>query len=453
MSSSDQLTPDAAALLDREREARVMRKVTWRLVPFMFLCYVISYLDRVNIGFASTALKRDLDLTNYQYGWCAGIFFAGYCFLEVPSNLILEKVGARRWIARIMVIWGLVSMAMVFISGFWSFFGMRVALGIAEAGFFPGMILYLTYWVPARYRAKTGAMFMMAIPIAMLIGPWASEPLLAMTAFGWKGWQWMFFIEGLPAVLGGIAALYVLTDSPEKATWLAPDDREWLSKEMAKERKERSKHVVGLSALKHPKVLLLCLIYCFNVMATYGIFFFLPQIFREASGWSGTRFSLLTSIPFVAALIGMVLVGRHSDKTGERKWHVVACALLAAAGLVLAAAFPNNLVIVVLGFTMSQVGQRSLLSVFWAIPPIFLAGTAAAAGIALINSVGNVGGFIGPYLMGAAWSPKDGYAIGLVALAAALTIEAILVATMKVPTARPKAEVISTPAASKAVAV
>jgi MFS transporter, ACS family, tartrate transporter len=419
---------------EEERERRVLRQVTWRLVPFIFLCYVISYIDRVNIGFAATHLQKDLGFTNTVYGFGAGIFFFGYCLFEVPSNLALDKVGARRWIARIMVMWGLVSMAMAFMVGEKSWIGMRFLLGVAEAGFFPGIILYLTYWFPARVRAKTGALFMMAIPISMLVGAPVSEALLALDGVGGlQGWQWMFLVEGLPAVLAGVAAWFVLTDRPEKATWLAPADRDWLSNEMARERAERSRHHVGFAALKDPKVLILCAICFLNAAATYGVFLFLPKILKEASGFTGLKASLINQFPFAVALVGMVLVGRHSDKTGERKFHVAACAGLAALGIVLATVFRNNVLLLVLSFALSQFGQRALLSVFWSIPSIFLGGTAAAAGIALINSIGNLGGFFGPHIMGYLRDHSTGYTAGLLVLAGALLLEAILVMSLKLP--------------------
>jgi MFS transporter, ACS family, tartrate transporter len=420
--------------LNEEREKRVFKKVIGRLVPFMFLCYVVAYIDRVNIGFAADQMQRDLSMSNTVYGMGAGLFFLGYFVFEVPSNLILERVGARVWIARIMIVWGLVSMAMMFVVGKWSFYSLRVLLGLAEAGFFPGMILYLTYWIPARERAKTGALFMMAIPIAMLVGAPISEGLLKLDGVGGlQGWQWLFLVEGVPAVILGIVALRYLTDRPEKAHWLSAEDRDWLSREMEKERAERSaRHRPGAFAgLANPKVLLLCAIYFLNNMATYGVFLFLPKILREVSGFSGMKVSAITSLPFLAALIGMVLIGRHSDRTGERKKHVAACAMTAAIGLALAAAFHRSVPLIVLSFMLSQVGQRSLLGPFWAIPPLFLGGSAAAAGIAFINSVGNLGGWVGPNVMGILRDWSQDYSRGLLVLAGGLVLEALLVLSLR----------------------
>jgi ACS family tartrate transporter-like MFS transporter len=423
-------------------EQITMRRVTARLIPFIFLCYVIAYIDRVNIGFAAAELQQDLGLSDWAFGLGAGLFFFGYCLFEVPSNLILERVGARLWIARIMVGWGVVSVATMFATGVWSFYLLRVLLGIAEAGFFPGVILYLTYWVPAAHRAKTNALFMTAIPVSVIVGAPLSEALLTLDGtLGLRGWQWLFLVEGLPAVVVGIVTLFYLTDSPDKAQWLLPDQRAWLAKTMAHERDLRvSKgHGSVLESLRSGKLWLLCAIYLMNTTVTYGVFLWLPRILRDASRGSGLPIGWLTALPFVVALAGMILVGRHSDRTGERKWHVAVCALVAASGLLLAIGFQDNVWMLVLSFTLCQLGQRSLLSVFWAIPPIFLGGTAAAAGIALINSLGNLGGAVGPSVVGWLRGSSGNYTSGLLVLTAALVIEAILVASMRLPPAIPAA--------------
>jgi ACS family tartrate transporter-like MFS transporter len=417
-------------------EQRAIARVQARLIPFIFICYVIAYLDRVNIGFAASELQRDLGLTDAAFGLGAGLFFLGYCLFEVPSNLILERVGARLWIARIMIVWGFVSMAMMSVSGIASFYALRVLLGIAEAGFFPGVILYLTYWVPARHRARTGALFLMAIPVSVIIGAPLSDALLRLDGLlGLRGWQWLFLVEGAPAVIFGIATLVYLTDTPSKATWLKDDERAWLTATMASERAARTTQGHGsvLASLRSGKLWLLCAIYFMNTLVTYGVFLWLPRILRDASAGAGVQVGWLTAIPFVAALAGMVLVGRHSDRTGERKWHVAVCALVAAAGLLLAVGFQDNVWMLVVAFTLSQLGQRSLLAVFWAIPPIFLGGTAAAAGIALINSLGNLGGWVGPTVVGWLRGSSGNYTSGLLVLATALVIEAALVASMRLP--------------------
>jgi ACS family tartrate transporter-like MFS transporter len=425
----------AGAGLGPQDEAATIARVIRRLIPFIFMCYVVAYIDRVNIGFAAEELQRDLGLSDAAYGLGGGLFFLGYCLFEIPSNLILERVGARIWIARILIGWGLVSMAMVFVVGQWSFYAMRVLLGIAEAGFFPGAVLYLTYWIPAADRARAGALFMTAAPVAVLIGAPVSEALLALDGvMGLSGWQWLFLVEGLPAVILGAIALWYLTDRPEDAAWLAARDRAWLSQHMADERARRA-HQAGshLSALLDGRVLLICFIYFLNTLVTYGVFLWLPRILREASGLRGASLSAITSLPFIVALVGMVLIGRHSDRTGERKGHVAACALTGALGLILAAGFHTSTLVIVLSFTLSQLGQRSVQGVFWAIPPMVLGGTAAAAGIALINSIGNLGGFVGPTAMGWLRGVSGSYSAGLLVLASALILEAILVLSLRLP--------------------
>jgi ACS family tartrate transporter-like MFS transporter len=428
--------PDQSAT----RHRLVMRRVTRRLIPFAFLCYVVAYIDRVNIGFAKEALQRDLGLSNTEFGFGAGLFFLGYCLFEIPSNLILERVGARRWIARIMIGWGLASMGTMFVTDVWTFHAARIVLGIAEAGFFPGMVLYFTYWVPASDRARIGALFMMAAPVAIIVGAPVSEALLKLDGrLGLHGWQWLFLLEGLPAVVLGVLALWVLTDRPDQATWLPPADRAWLSATMTEEhaRRSASGHASLVRALASGRVWVLCAVYFLNTTVTYGIFLWLPAMLREASGSSGFVVSGLTMIPFIAALGAMVLIGRHSDRTGERKFHVAACAGTAAVGLLLAAWSGQNIWLLVLSLTLSQMGQRSVISVFWAIPPIFLGGTGAAAGIALINSLGNLGGWAGPSAIGWLRDVTGGYTGGLLVLAAVLITEALVVASLRLPAHKP----------------
>ncbi len=421
-------------------EARVIGQVIARLIPFIFLCYVVAYIDRVNIGFAAADMQKDLRLPDDVYGFGAGLFFFGYFLFEIPSNLILERVGARLWIARIMFVWGLISMATIFVRDASTFYALRILLGLAEAGFFPGVVLYLTYWIPARHRARAGALFMTAAPVSMMIGAPVSEALLKLDGLaGLHGWQWLFLVEGFPAVLLGLVAFFYLTDRPEQAQWLAPEDRAWLGRQIASEHAERAHHGSGLRPLLSGKVLLLCLIYFLNTFATYGVFLFLPKMLREASGFSGFKLSAITAIPFVIALIGMILIGRNSDRTGERKRHVAACALTGALGLALAAFSGGNVPLIVLSFTISQLGQRAIQSVFWAIPPAFLGGTAAAAGIALVNAVGNLGGFVGPSVVGLLRRGSLSYTTGLLVMAAALVIEAILVLSLRLTPRLPEA--------------
>ena len=419
-------------LTDRD----VLPLVTRRLIPFLFVAYVIAYVDRVNIGFAASAMQRDLGLSDSVYGTGAGLFFLGYFLFEIPSNLILQWVGARRWIARIMIVWGLVSMAMMAVTGKWSFYGMRVLLGLAEAGFFPGAILYLTYWIPARDRARNAALFMMAAPVTILIGAPLSGLLLLLDGWlGLRGWQWLFIGEGLPAVIVGLIALVYLTDRPEQAQWLSPEARRWLSVEIARDREAAAEHghATFVASLRSKRVWLLSAAYFLNTSVSYGIFLWLPKILEDASGLQGLRLGLVTAVPFTFALAAMVIVSRHSDRTGERKLHVAGCSLVAASGLVLAAASGQRVLLLVVSFTICQAAQRSVQPLFWAIPPLLLGGTAAAAGFALINAIGNLGGYAGPTMMGWLKEATGGYAPGMLVLAAGLVVQAGIIASLRLP--------------------
>jgi ACS family tartrate transporter-like MFS transporter len=417
----------------------VVARVIRRIIPFIFCCYVVAYVDRVNIGFAARDLQRDLHLSDWAYGFGGGLFFFGYFLFEIPSNLLLQRMGARVWIARIMIVWGFVSMATIFVHDEWSFYASRVLLGLAEAGFFPGVILYLTFWIPAAYRARAGALFMMAIPISVLIGSPISEALLQLNGLGGlKGWQWLFLGEGLPAVVLGVMTLWFLTDKPEQADWLPAPQRDWLIAQLAREKAERTQRMEqhgthGLRSMLSPKVWQLCAIYFLQALVTYGLFLWLPKILSEVSGFKGMQLSMITMLPFVAALAGMIIIGNHSDRTRERKWHAAGCALTAALGIGLAAFSQHSTLLIVLAFTLSQLGQRSILSVFWAIPPIFLGGTAAAASIALINSIGNLGGSVGPAVMGWLRTGRQDYTAGLLALSGALVLQALLIMALRLP--------------------
>lgn len=409
---------------------RVLARVQRRFIPFAFICYVVAYIDRVNVGFVASDLQLALGLDATAYGLAAGLFFLGYCLFEIPSNLILERVGARLWIARIMIGWGLVSMGTMFVWDATSFMAARVLLGIAEAGFFPGMVLFLTYWFPASERAKTGALFMMASPIAVIVGAPISTAILRLDGWlGLEGWKWLFLLEGMPAVLLGVLTFFVLADRPEEASWLEPREREWLAATMAADRASRQAH--GLTSIGRsfvdPQVWLLCGVFFLNSIVNYGIFLWLPKLLEDVTGTEGFLLSAITALPFLVALVAMVVVGRHSDRTGERRLYVAGCALANAIGLLIAVSFQGSLWMLVLGFAISQMALRSFAGVFWAMPPALLGGTAAAAGIALINSLGNLGGFVGPTLIGRLLDTTGGYTVGLAALIAVLIVQALLV--------------------------
>jgi MFS transporter, ACS family, tartrate transporter len=380
-----------------------LAKAWRRLIPFLFLLYIVAFLDRVNVGFAALQMNEDLGISDAVYGLGAGIFFVGYFVFEVPSNLILERVGARVWIARIMITWGVISAAMMFVSGPISFYVLRFLLGVAEAGFFPGIILYLTYWFPARQRAKTVAMFMTAVAMAGVIGGPISGALLGLDGLaGLAGWQIMFLVEGIPAVVLGFVVLAYLPDRPSQAGWLEPNESRWL--EDALRREDDIKTGAGgytiRQAMTDGKVWLLCGVYFGVVTSLYGISFWLPTIIGEFSGLGDFFVGLLSAIPYVAATVGMVFFAWHSDSTGERRWHVAIPAGLAAIGLALTGLVGDSGIAQMLVLTLGALGIYSCLGTFWTMPAAFLSGTAAAAGIALINSVGNVGGFVGPYAIG-----------------------------------------------------
>ncbi|HVE43007.1 MAG TPA: MFS transporter [Planctomycetota bacterium] len=428
------MSPDPADI-----GARTLKKVMGRLLPFIFLCYIVAYIDRVNTGFAAKSLQLDLGLSKAQFGRGAGLFFLGYFLFEIPSNMILRTVGARIWIARIMIVWGIVSMGMIFVKGVWSFYVMRVLLGLAEAGFFPGMVLYLTYWIPARERARAGALFMIAAPIAMAVGAPLSGALLDMHGhWGLKGWHWLFLVEGFPAIILGVLTFKFLTESPEKATWLTTEEREWLKTELEAERARKAAQTstTAFQSLSNPKVWVLCLVYFLNTSVTYGLFLWLPQMLEEATELKGLKLGLVSSIPFMAAIAGMIAICKHSDRTGERKYHVAACAVIAAIGLVLAVLFRHSPALLVLSFAFCQLGQRAVMPVFWAIPPIFLGGAAAAAGIALINAIGNLGGYFGPDMMGFLAKESKDYSKGLLVLAACMIGVAVTVSLLRLPKER-----------------
>ena len=426
VAATPETTPETACVDQR----RVLSRVARRFIPLAFVCYVIAYLDRVNVGFVANDLKRDLGLGATAYGVAAGLFFLGYALFEVPSNLILERVGARRWIARIMITWGLVAMATMFVRSAGAFMAARVMLGVAEAGFFPGMVLFFTYWFPASERARTGALFMTAAPVAVIIGAPLSTWLLRLDGIGGlRGWQWLFLCQGLPAVILGFVVLAVLSDQPGDAEWLSSAERTWLKRRMDEDRAARRTAGGGTidDLFTSPALWLLCAVFFLNSIVNYGMFLWLPKLIADVTKLRGFALSAATAIPFAVALAAMVFVGRASDRHGERRRFVAASALATAAGLVVALAFQRQTWALVLGFAIAQIGLRSLAGVFWALPAELLGTAGAAAGIGLINAIGGVGGFVGPTLMGVLLDATGGYTGGLLALAGVLVLEAILV--------------------------
>lgn len=409
-------------------EQRVMRKITLRIVPFIMLLYFIAFLDRVNIGFAALTMNADLGFSPAVFGFGAGIFFLGYFLFEVPSNLILHKVGARIWIARVMITWGLVSGAMAFVQGTTSFYTLRFLLGVAEAGFFPGIILYLSYWFPAQKRAQVTAIFMAAAPVSTALGSPISAALLEMHGMmGFAGWQWMFVLEAVPAVILGVVVLFWLTDRPEKAKWLSEEERGWLIATLQREQAAKqatAQHSVW-KGLLDKRVLALSLVYFGTSAGLYTLGIWSPQIIKTL-GVSSMTVGLLNAIPAVLAVAAMVIWARHSDKTGERSWHVIAACIVAAAGLFMAGN-TTTIVGVILALTIVNCGISASKPPLWSMPTVFLSGSAAAAGIATINSLGNLGGFVGPFMIGLIKQHTGSYTWGLWFVAGLLILSSLVV--------------------------
>ncbi|MBR1219410.1 MFS transporter [Bradyrhizobium sp. U87765 SZCCT0131] len=402
-----------------EVERTTIRTAFLRLMPLLLLCYFLAYIDRINIGFAALTMNRDLGLSAYVYGVGAGLFFWGYFFFEVPSNLILEKVGARRWISRIMITWGLVSAAMVFVTGPKSFLAMRFLLGAAEAGFFPGIILYLTYWFPAAYRGRIIAVFSVAIPASLGIGAPLSTAIMELHGIaGLHGWQWLFLLEGLPTVIVGLIVLALLPDRPRDARWLSAEQKAWLQGTLDREsRAAQAAH--GLTLWKiflDPRVLGLALIYFANTTANLGLAFFLPQIIK-GMGLSNVQTGLLTSIPYIMGTIGILVWGYVSDRTNERRISLCLALVVSAAGLA-GAAYLGSSTAAIAAMAVAAIGIYGTKAPFWPLPSTFLTGSAAAGGIALINSIGNLGGFAGPSIVGWVKDATGSFEAGLYALAA-----------------------------------
>ncbi len=399
--------PDINELSPADQE-RVLRRVTLRLIPLLFACYVIAYIDRINVGFAKLQLQSvlgvDPTLFNSIYGFGAGLFFVGYFLSEVPSNLILHRVGARRWIARIMILWGLVSMSFIFMKGVTSFYVLRFLLGAAEAGFFPGVILYITFWYPPAERARMIALFATGAIVAGAIGSPISGALLHMDGIaGLAGWQWLFLLEALPAVLLGFVVLTLLPNGPEDARWLTPREKDWIRNRLAQAASSESSSAARRHNLRDcftsPVVWILCLIYFLRNIGTYGYEMWLPSMVKGMTGQSDVMVGVINSLPYIAAGFAMYWIGRHSDKTGERRGHMAAGAIGATVGFAIAAT-AQNVIVAIAGLTLAFAGSKASLPPFWALSTQFLRGTAAAGGIALINSVGNLGGFFGPTFIG-----------------------------------------------------
>jgi MFS transporter, ACS family, tartrate transporter len=431
-------TPESnPEILTPEQSRNLYSKITWRLIPLMFICYIIAYVDRINIGFAKLQLQEvigvDDKIFGSVYGLGAGLFFIGYFLFEVPSNLIMQRVGARIWIARIMIVWGVVSTMMIFIGSTTAFYFIRFLLGIAEAGFYPGMILYLTYWFPDKERAHTVALFATGTVVAGIIGSPLSGAILELHGFGGlDGWQWLFLLEGIPAVIMGLIVIFVLPDRPQKARWLSPTEKAWIQSrldEEALQAKGRA-HFRLYEAFMSGRIWLLCLIYFLLTVGIYGYEMWLPSIIKEFYVKSYSVVGLINAIPYLVAVIAMLIIGYHSDKTGERRWHVAIAAFAAAAGFGFSA-YLQNPYLAMIALMASLVGLKSAMGPFWALSTTFLSGTAAAGGIALINSVGNLGGFVGPTLVGVVIDKTGSIGMSLWILGGALLLMGMLTLTIR----------------------
>jgi len=436
---------------DDELGRRTIGAVTWRLVPFLLLLYIVAWLDRVNVSFAALQMNDALGFSASIYGFGAGVFFVGYALCEIPSNLILARVGARRWIARIMLTWGVLAVAMMFVRTASSFYLLRFLLGIAEAGFLPGIIYYLSHWFPAEQRARAVSMFMIGIPLAIVVGGPVAGVLLGMDGLmGLAGWQWLFLLEGAPAIVLGVVVWLLLPDSPSDARWLTDEQRGWLKTRIeAEQATATSRHAVGLKqALLHPTVWLLALIMFACQTGSYGLSLWVPQIIKGLSGLNNFEVGLVSALPYFAAAIGMVLIGMSSDRTGERFFHIAVPSMVAAIGFT-ASAYLTSPIPAMLALTIAAIGDLGSRGPFWSLPGRFLASNASAAGIALINTVGSIGGFVGPYAVGLVKDATGSYAGGLLMLAALLVVGAIATLWMRSSPVLAEPRVAGAPIASR----
>ncbi len=415
-------------------ERALYRKVSWRLLPFLFLLFVVAYLDRVNISFAKLQMNNDLGFSDTVYGLGAGIFFLGYFFFEVPSNLILHRVGAKIWLARIIILWGFISIATLWVNSVVSFYSLRFLLGIGEAGFFPGVIYYLTLWYPNTRRTQTISLFLLAIPVTGILGSVLSGWIMAVfnNWHGLHGWQWLFILEGIPAVLLGFLSFAVLSDSPAKAHWLNDSEKAMLQANLAADTtSETQQHVNLKEILAFKRLWHLAIIYFLLVTGLYGISFWLPQIIRDFGSRSLISIGLLSAIPYAVAIVGMVLISIHSDKTQERRWHLIACAACTCLGFILTVCFEDSLGLSLAALSLSTMSVLSSVAIFWSFPTALLSGRLAAGGIALINSIGGLGGYAGPALLGWLRDITQQMESGLLLLALAQSLAILLITRLK----------------------
>ncbi|MCF4998830.1 MFS transporter [Pseudomonas syringae] len=411
------------------------RKTAWRLMPFLMLCYLCAYLDRVNVGFAKLQMMNDLALSETVYGLGAGMFFIGYFLCEVPSNIILHKVGARVWIARIMITWGILSALFAFVETAWQFYALRFLLGIAEAGLAPGLLLYLTYWFPSYRRARMTVLWFIAIPLSGMVGGPLSGWIMTHFAgmHGWAGWQWMFVLEAVPTVVVGLLVLSYLKDGVHQASWLNDDEKALITRELAEDDQKKVTHASVGEFIRDRRLWLLAAIYFCVVMGQYAITFWLPTLVRNAGVSDPMKIGLLTSLPYVCAIAAMLYAGRSGDKHRERRWHLIVPMIAGAIGLSLAALMGGNVILSILSLCLAASGILSATSLFWMLPTTLLGGVSAAAGIAAVNSFANLAGFCSPYLIGWITTLTGSSAIGMYLITGVLVGGALLV--LRIPAA------------------
>ncbi|EEW81476.1 major facilitator family transporter [Brucella abortus bv. 4 str. 292] len=409
-------------------ENMTYRKVAFRIIPLLMICYIIAYLDRVNVGFAKLQMSEELGFSEAIYGLGAGLFFIGYFFFEIPSNILLHKLGARLWIARIMITWGLLSALFAFVQTEWQFYILRFLLGAAEAGFYPGVILYLTYWFPSHRRGKMFALFQAGSPAAGIFGNPLSGWIMDQfhDTAGWQGWQWMFVLEAIPAVVLGVVILLYLDNSVKAAKWLTEEEKAIISRDIEADSKGKAASHSLMSLVKNPMLWVMTLIYFCFVMGQYGLTLWMPTLIRASGVTSNVTIGLLGAIPFICAIIAMVIFSRSADHYRERRWHLVVPALLGAVGFVVAASATNTTVSIIF-LSMAAAGVLACAPLFWSLPTAILSGAAAAAGIALINSVANLAGFISPYMVGIIRDATHSSELGMYVLAGFLILGAAIV--------------------------
>ena len=414
-------------------EKRTKNRITRRLMPFLICLFIVAFIDRVNVGYAALEMTKELNFNAEIFGFGAGIFFFGYFLFEIPGTLLVETWSARKWLARIIISWGIIAVLMGFIRNSTEFYIARFLLGAAEAGFFPGVIVYLSHWFRYQDRAKAVAMFMAAIPVSNIFGAPLSGLILGVNWFGLAGWRWVFILEGFPAVILGIVTLFYLTDRPKDAKWLAEDERKWITDELEREKElKKSKRNFSIwEAFRHRNVLLLAAGYFCAVTSAYGFNFWLPTILKGLSGYSNLQVSLIAALPYCAGLLAMLVVGWSSDRTRERRWHTAFSLLAVSTGLFLSGFFEENFILAITFFCVAGAGLYSYLPGFWALPAAFLTESAAAASIGLINSVGNLGGFVGPYVVGYLNNKTNSFYAPIIYLSCSALLGAILILTVK----------------------